>query len=120
MSEPIKIVTSKYNKDGQVDIDGHIWTVKLPGAATELRLNQAQRRLQVIQKKIDKGDATEEDLDRYDEYEKTVYDAFRLMLRDTTEDNSEVNAWIDETPLVVIMLVFEDMKAQANGNTESS
>lgn len=117
--EPIKISTSKYKKEGQVDIDGHIWTVKLPGAGTELRINQAQRRLTVLQKKVDSGDATDEDLDRYDAYEKTIYDAFRVMLKDTTEDNSEVNKWIDETPMVIIMMAFEELKAQANGNTES-
>lgn len=115
MPEPIKISTSKYNKEGHVEIDGHLWSVKLPGAATELRLNQAQRRLTVLQKKVDAGEATEEDLDRYDDYEKTIYDAFRVMFKDTTEDNFEVNAWIDETPMVIIMMAFEELKNQANG-----
>lgn len=118
--EPIKISTAKYNKEGKVDIDGHLWTVKLPGASTELRLNQAQRRLKVLQKKVDSGDADDADLDRYDDFEKTIYDAFRNMLRDETSDNAEVNKWIDETPLAIIMMAFEDIKAQANGDTQSS
>ena len=43
MAEPVKISTSKHIKEGKVDIDGHIWTVKLPGAKTELRMSQVFR-----------------------------------------------------------------------------
>lgn len=120
MSEPIKISTSKYNKEGKVDIDGNIWTVKLPGAATELRLNQAQRRLTVLQKKVEAEEATEVDLDRYDEYERSIYGVFRQIFRDSTDDNSEVNKWIDETPMAVMYLMFNDLKEQANGTKEDS
>ena len=120
MAEPIKISTSKYNKEGKVEIDGKIWTVKLPGAATELRLNQAQRRLSVLEKKVKADEATEEDLDRYDGYEKTVYDVFRNIFKDDTKDNSEVNKWIDETPLMIIIMAFEDIRNQANVDREEA
>lgn len=115
MAEPVKISTNKYTKQGKVDIDGKIWSVNLPGAGTELKLSQAQRRLKVLDKKVEAGDATEEDLDRYDGYEKTIYDVFFNMFKDSTDDNSEVKAWIEETPMAIIMLAFEEIKGKANG-----
>lgn len=115
MAEPVKISTSKYTKSGKVDIDGKIWAVKLPGAGTELKLSQAQRRLTVLQQKVESGKATEEDLDRYDAYEQTIYDVFFNMFTDNTKDNSEVKAWINETPMAIIMMAFEDIKNSANG-----
>lgn len=119
MPEPIKISTSKYSKEGKVDIDGNIWHVKLPGAGTELALNQAKRRLTVLDKKLEDGTATEEDLDRYDKYEKTIYDTFSGIFRDSTKDNSDVKSWINDTPLAVILLALEDIKEQASdGRTE--
>lgn len=117
MAEPIKISTGKYNKDGKVDIDGKIWTVKLPGASTELRLNQAQRRLTLLDKKVEAGTATEEDLDKYDEYEQVVYSTFTNIFQDGTKDNTEVKAWITDTPMAIIALALEDIKSQANGQT---
>lgn len=118
MAEPVKISTNKYTKQGKVDIDGKIWSVKLPGAGTELKMSQAQRRLTVLQNKVDAGNATEEDLDRYDAYEKTIYDVFFNMFIDDTKDNSEVKAWINETPMAIIMMAFEDIKESANGKID--
>lgn len=120
MSEPVKISTNKYTKQGKVEIDGKLWEVKLPGAGTELKLSQAQRRLKVLDKKVEAGNATEEDLDRYDQYEKTIYDVFFNMFKDSTEDNSEVKAWIEETPMAIIMLAFEEIKEKANGTDGQS
>ena len=105
MSEPIKINTGKYITHGKVEIDGHTWTVKLPGAGTELRYSQAQRasklwgsRLALLDKKIDKGTITESELDKYEEYskkyeenERVIYDIFKDIFKDDTKDNSEVS-----------------------------
>lgn len=134
MPEPIKINTSKYNKQGKVDIDGHIWDVKLPGAGTELRLSQAFRasklystRISLLDKKIGNETITEDELDKYETYareyedsEKTVLEFFTNMFIDGTPDNSEVKAWIAETPTAIIQLSFEDIKRNANGTTETS
>lgn len=120
MAEPIKISTGKYKKEGKVEVDGKLWTVKLPGASTELRLNQAQRRLQVLDKKVQDGTATEADLDRYDDYEKTMYDTLLNIFQDDTEDNSEVSAWINETPMAIIVMVLEDIKKQANATGQDT
>lgn len=119
MAEPIKISTGKYRKAGKVNIDGHLWTVKLPGAATEMKMMQAQRRLTLLETKVQAGTATEEDLDKYDEYESTVYNIFKNMFTDDTQDNSSVKQWVDETPLAIIVQVFEDIKEQANGDGRS-
>lgn len=119
MAEPIKINTGKYKKDGKVDIDGNVWSIKLPGAGTELKLSQAQRRLKALDKKIESGTATEADLDKYDVLEKVMYDSFKDMLNDGTDGNEAVHKWIHETPTAIISQVFEDIKEQANGREES-
>ena len=152
MSQPIQISTSKYTKQGKVDIDGHVWEVKLPGAGTELRLSQAFRssklytaRIQsfdarldaydkalvdfekkvITQEQLDKFAISDTDLDRYEEYndkqreaEKTIFSFFTSIFKDDTEDNSEVKAWVEETPTAIIQLAFEDVKNQANGKDE--
>ena len=128
MAEPLKISTSKYVKTGKVDIDGNIWEVKLPGAATELRFSQASRaaklyssRIDLLDKKIDSGTITEAELDKYEEYsdkysesERIVYDILTYTFSDGTKDNASVKAWIDATPIGIISLAFEDVKNQAN------
>lgn len=127
MAEPIKINTSKYRKQGKVNIDGHIWDVHLPGAGSELRLSQAFRssqlwasRLELVDRKIKDGTATEEDLDKYEEYdtrftksEEKVLDLFTQFFQDGTPNNSEVKAWLEETPIAFIQAAFEDIKEQA-------
>lgn len=110
MAVPITINTGKYIKDGKVSVDGMIWKVIFPGAAREMKLMQAQRRLQLLDKKIKNETVTEEDLDKYDRYEETVFQFFKNLFRDDTKDNSQVNKWIAETPLAVIGQAFEDIK----------
>ena len=112
MAEPIKISTGKYTKDGKVDVDGKIWTVQLIGVATDMKLRQAQRWLTLLQNKIDNGIATEEDLDKYDEYDKVQYEVFVGMFKDDTPDNAEVRAWVAETPLPVLIAAFNDLSDQ--------
>ena len=128
MAEPVKISTSKHIKEGKVDIDGHIWTVKLPGAKTELRMSQVFRdnklyaaRIANLDKKIDSDKYTDEDLDKYEEYnnkfkesEQEVFDFFQTIFKDETEDNSEVKEWVANTPTAIIQLAFEDIKEQTN------
>jgi hypothetical protein len=116
MSDSIvrKIDTTKYTTEGKVEVDGNVWTVKLPGAGTELQLSKNKRRQDFIGKKIEKGTATEEDLDRFDEIEQFFYDFFRNLFQDGTESNSAVHEWVDSTPMAVILQAFEDIKEQAN------
>lgn len=116
MSDIKKVDTSKYNKEGKVDVDGKLWDIKLPGAGKELKLSKAQRRLKFLQKKVDSGDYNEADLDTYDQLEDFTYNFFYEMFQDGTEDNSEVKKWMDETPLAIIVQSFEDIKTQASEN----
>lgn len=132
MPEPIKINTGKWNQQGKVEIDGKVWTAKLPGSKTELRISQAFRksklygsRIDLLEKKIDAGTATEEDLDKYEEYsdkfdesEKDIMSHFTKMFSDGTKDNSQVKKWVDETPTAIIELAFSDVKDQANSKEE--
>lgn len=129
MTEPIKISTSKYTKQGKVDVDGNIWNIVLPGAGTELRFSQASRacklcqaRLDLLDKKIESNTATEEDLDNYEIYskkyednEQIVYSVFQNTFKDNTKNNTDVKKWIDETPAPIIIRAFEDVKGQTDG-----
>lgn len=133
MAEPIKISTGKYKTEGKIDIDGNIWSVKLLGAGSELRLSQAFRRsklwgsrIDLIDKKIQEGKATEQDLDKYEEYderytksEALLVELFSQFLSDGTPENASVKKWIDETPTPIIQMVFEDMQKQATQNNEA-
>lgn len=128
MAEPLKINTGKYIKNGKVEIDGHVWSVKMPGAGTELRYSQAERasklygaRLELLNKKIDAGTITESELDSYEEYskkyeenERVIYDVFKSVFQDNTKDNSEVSKWLDETSLSLIILAFEEISQSAD------
>jgi len=108
-----KIDTTKFTSEGKVEVDGKIWTVKLPGAGTELQLSKAQRRIAFLDKKIEKGDYTEADVDKYDELEDFYFSFFKHIFKDETPDNSEVNTWLNETPLSFIYQAFQDIKEQS-------
>lgn len=116
MAEPIKISTGKYNKEGKVEVDGKLWTARLIGAGTDLKLRQAQRWIKLLQDKVEKGTATEEDLTKLEGYEKVQYDVFVGMFRDETPDNSEVREWVDNTPEAILIQAFNDL---ADQTTES-
>lgn len=137
MSEPLKINTKKFQTGGKVEVDGKVWDVKLKGAGSELRYSQAQRqvklyaaRLANLDKKIETGTATDEELDKYEQYtniyeenEQIVYQELQTMFRDSTEDNSEVKQWLDETPIFAVLMAFEEVNSgveQANEIPDSS
>lgn len=114
MSE-IKIVdTSKYTRSGKVLVDGMNWDVILPGAGKELEYSKMMRRANFLQKKVDAGTADEKDLDRLDELEAKSIEYFAGIFKDTTKDNSEVKAWVNDTPMGIIIQSLEDIKAQVN------
>ncbi|HYH16804.1 MAG TPA: hypothetical protein VD794_16345 [Flavisolibacter sp.] len=135
MAEPIKISTSNLVKNGKVDVDGNIWGIVLPGAGTELRISQMQKeatlyeaRLLSVEKKINAGSATDEDLDNYEQYieksrqsERFFYDMMLGVFQDGSKDNASVKKWLDETPTLYIMQAFEDVKKQAtdSGRTDT-
>jgi hypothetical protein len=109
----IKITTSDYLKDKHVLVDGNDWTIKLPGAGTELRMSQSQRRMKLLDRKIENGSATDDDLDLYDKLENESMDMFYQMFNDGSETNKSVKEWIISTPLSVIMAAFKEIKRQS-------
>lgn len=134
MAEPIKINTSKYTKEGKVDVDGNIWTIRLPGAGSELRFSQASRgcklfgsRITKLDVKIDNGTVTDAELDDYEEYckkydenEAIIYSIFVETFLDGTPENTGVKEWIEKTPTMVITRAFEDIKDQSNQSLDGS
>lgn len=113
MSDIKKIDTNLYVKEGKVEIDGKVWSIKLPGAGTELRMSKVQRRTALLSKKVENGTATEDDLDRLDELEDEFY-LFFISIFDDGKGGAEVKEWADSTPLAIIQKAFEDIKEQAN------
>lgn len=116
MSEVKTIDTKQYIKEGKVSVDGQLWEVKLPGAGTELRMGKVKRRIDLLSKKVDNGTATEEELDRLDNFEDEMFGFFKGIFKDATKDNSEVEKWVEETPTAFIMQAIEDIREQANEN----
>lgn len=124
MAAPIRVQTSKYTTTGEVDIDGKVWKVKLAGAGTTFRVSQIEReskaaaaRIINLEKRIESGNATDEEIDRYEELGQKVADLkeetktiFMGLFNDGTPDNAEVSKWLDETPESIQFLVFEDIK----------
>jgi hypothetical protein len=106
------IDTGKYKTKQKILVDGKSWTLIGVGAGTELALNQSQRRAKIIEKKVESGEATEDDLDRLDQLENKMFQMFRGVFKDNTEDNSEVEAWLQQTPMPVIYAILEDIKNQ--------
>lgn len=80
-----------------------------------MRLSKAIRRQEFLAKKLEKGEATESDLDKLDEIEDFVMGIYTGLFKDETKDNSEVTAWVENTPMAIIVQAFEDIKEQANG-----
>jgi|GEM_PF-4031429 len=132
MAEALEIRTGKFTKSGKVDIDGKIWDVRLPGTGTELRFSQAQRalklyeqRIKILDKKIDDGTITEEELDKYEEYSakydentKIIMDTFTQTFNDGTPDNKHVKKWVNDTPTAIIMLAFEDIQTAGEAKND--
>lgn len=114
-----EIKTSNYIKTQKILVDGKEWEMHPPGAGDELALAQGKRRAERLESKIKAGSATDEDYDTYDRIENNMYNIFRKMFKDKTEDNSEVNNWLNTTPMVVIMAILEDIQKQAIEKKES-
>lgn len=114
-----EIQTGKYVKPKKILVDDMEWTMFAPGAGDELAMGQANRRIQLLDKKIKDGTAEEKDYDKYDELENRIYDIFLKVFKDSTDDNSEVAAWIKETPMTVLYAVMEDIKKQTEAKEDN-
>lgn len=110
----VSIDTSLYIRTGKVKVDGMAWTVKLPGAKTDLKMSRLQRRLKHLDHKIEENTATDEDYNEYDEAEQWYYDVLRDLFQDGSKNNAQVHKWVDETPMFIIIAAFEDIKNQAD------
>lgn len=114
-----EIKTSNYIKTQKILVDGNEWEMHPPGAGDELALAQGKRRAERLEKKIKDGSASDEDYDTYDRIEKNMYNIFSKMFKDSTPDNSQVNNWLNTTPMVVIMAILEDITNQAQAKKEA-
>lgn len=120
---PIRsIKTSDYVKVVKVNIDGNEWTMRPIGAADEMALSQAERRVELYDNKlkaIKEGTATKEDIARHEEYldryeglEDRVVGLVCSVFNDGTDDNSQVKEWVRSIPLSVVFKIIEDIATQ--------
>jgi hypothetical protein len=108
-----EIKTGNYLKKRKINIDGNEWTMIAPGAGDELALSQADRRLKIINKKVEADTATMEDIDAAEALEARTFSIFEKMFNDGTPENQSVKDWIAETPLAVIYMIVEEIKKQS-------
>lgn len=113
-----EIKTVDYNKkpERKVLVDGNVWTMTTLGAGTELKLSQAQRRQKLLQTKIESGQATDKDYDRYDEIEEMMINIFDTLFKDGTEGNKHIKKFIQETPSEIMMKILENIQEQFKEN----
>lgn len=131
MAETLKLSSDKQRRSGKVEIDGHIWSVSMPGANSELRFSQLARdakrlnsRMAMLDKKIEDGSITSDELDQYDAtskeavlVESEILGFYSTFFKDNTADNSEVKKWVSDTPLNAIIKVFEEITQKNNEGT---
>ena len=108
-----EIKTEQFFKKRKINIDGNEWTMIAPGAGDELALSQADRRLKIINKRVEADTATLEDVDQAEALEARTFGIFEKMFNDGTPGNQSVKDWIAQTPLAVIYMVVEDIKKQS-------
>jgi len=108
-----EIKTSNYIKIKTILIDGNTWTMKAPGAGDELSFSQSNRRLQLIQRKIENNTATDIDYDTCDKLENNIFNYLIEMFNDGTAENNQVKQWISNTPTFAIYNIIEDIKRQS-------
>lgn len=113
-----EIKTIDYNKkpERKVLVDGDVWTMRVLGAGTELKLSQAQRRQKQLKSKIESGQATDKDYDKYDEIESMMVTIFDTLFNDGTEDNKHIKKFIQDTPSEVMMNILVDIQEQFKEN----
>lgn len=114
MAEIREINSSKYRSSVKISIDGNIWEVKPLSAGKSLKLSRAQKSMKTLQKKFDNDTITDDEIELMNSYEELMFNSMKDMFKDSTEDNSQVEAWFDETPLDVIAQVAEDIQKQAD------
>lgn len=117
--QPKIIDTSKYTRSGKVNVDGKEWEVTLPGAGVELKFSKMQRRINFLTKKVNAGTADESDLDKLDSFEDATLEFFIGVFKDSTEDNSEVKEWVENTPMSIISQAFQDIQKAAESLDEA-
>lgn len=115
-----EIKTSDRVKTLKVLVDGNEWTMKLQGAGDTLKLVQMQRRHGLIQKKLDEGTATLEELDIMDRFEEMILENYEGIFNDGTADNNSVKTWVRSTPFDALTNIVAEIQKQYDGNTANA
>jgi len=108
-----KVNTSTFLRHGKVMIDDMLWTVTLPSAKQTLKISKNKRRAKQLEQKIENNTATDDEYKELDDIEDFFFYGLQGMFKDGTKDNSQVEKWMNETPMPIIMAVFEDIQKQA-------
>jgi hypothetical protein len=93
----VSITTDNLTKPKMVQINGMAWEFTSPGAGIMLELTRLGRKI--------KSEAATED-EQADMLEK-LYEYYQSVFKDSTEDNSEVKAWLYRTSYESIGLTIK-------------
>lgn len=111
-----EIKTDKFKSDRKVLIDGMEISFVAPGAGSQLTFSQNERRLKFLEKKLEAGtadlDQMQKDIEQMEQLEDKMLGFFASVMRDGTDDNHKVKAWLQETPLGIIQAAFTEMQEQ--------
>lgn len=117
-----------------VNVDGNQWEYIEPGVGTSSRLSQHFKRIklystrvELLDKKIDSGTITIEELDDYESYldkvkehEDGIFHILTEVYRDGTKDNKGVREWFERTPQWKIEKVFNEIAGKDEDAREAS
>lgn len=132
MSEARKIGSGFIRK--QVVVDGNEWIYREIGSGESQRMTQAfariklyARRAEQIDKRLEANTATEDELDKQEEYldkieqySKEANEILFSCLSDGTPENISVREWFDKTPQHIIEKVSQDILKADNGTREET
>lgn len=102
--------TSNYIKGYKFELDGKTWEYRAPGAGVTLELSKASRKSSELEEKVKKGTASKADQEEQTRLVELAFNFYNSILKDGTEDNSEVKAWLNDTPMDVIASIVQDIQ----------
>ena len=106
----ISISTKDFVKVKKIKIDKYSWDFISPGAGLSLELSRLAR-------EISGKEASQEEQMKMIE---TMFEYYGSIFRDSTKDNSEVQAWLRSTPIESLPLIVAAINKQVEEGVSES
>lgn len=118
-----EINSKEFSKKVHVKVDGIPMEFKAVGAGSELAQQQRERRINFLQKKVDAGTITEDELTLLEKLEEQTLTIFSDMLGAVDGNEKDIERWIYDTPTNNIIATFNNLKEmmeKEDGATEEA